>query len=225
MTNRRTKQASSALAILAGIAVGMVLGMGETGEAHTASTYIPDEWAADPYYYFGDIDSPLDGSTAKTSIHAGDDPWNSNSGTWLDFINSGYQDSSVQFTGYACTTGSGTAVWIVTASMSSLGRTNLCTDSGTITRAAIRLDDTRSNWYVGSSSNVPSNQYDLRSVIVHEFGHAGGFLPSTNDGHWDGVGEDCTGTDRETMCGGLPRGTSYKRTIELHENHTFDSAY
>lgn len=37
--------------------------------------------------------------------------------------------------------------------------------------------------------------------------------------------EDCTGSDRETMCEGLQDGTSYKRSIEEHENHTFDSAY
>lgn len=123
----------------------------------------------------------MDDLTAKTSIHAGDDPWNANSGTWLDFINAGYQDESVHWTGSACTTGSGTAVWIVTASINPLGREHTCATSRTITRSVIVLDDTRDNWYVGSSTSVPSDKYDLRSVIVHEFGHAGGFK-----GHWDG---------------------------------------
>ena len=207
------------LALFTGLAFGAALGFGSVSQAHTASTYVPKEWAADPYYYFGDIDSPLDGLTAKTSIHAGDDPWDNNSGTWLDFINSGYQDSSVVWTGSPCTTGSGTALWIVTASISELGIESTCTNATNITRSVIRFDDTRSNWYVGSGT-PSSGDYDLRSVAVHEFGHAAGFA-----GHWDGVGEDCTGTDRETMCSGLPSATTYKRTIESHENHTFDSAY
>ena len=216
-SSKRTKR----LTIAFGLLLGFMLGTNVTSSAHTASTHIPKVWEADPYYYVGNIDSPLNGLAAKTSIHAGADPWIANSGTWLDFINSGYQDESVHWTGAACTTGSGTAVWILTESISSLGSEITCATSTLITRSIFLLDDTRSDWYVKSSSTVPSDKYDLRFVIVHEFGHAGGFAM-----HWEGDGEeDCTGSDRETMCSGLPKGTSYKRSIEEHEDHTFDSAY
>lgn len=219
MTISTSNRLLGVMALLAGFGVGSVVGSTASG-AHTASTYIPLTWASDPDYYFGDLDSPLSGPTPESSLHAGNDPWNANSGTWLDINWGGVYDSSVVWTGSGCTTGYGTRLWVLTHSISNLATESTCGTSTTITRSSIRFDDTRSNWYVGSSSSVPSGQYDLRSVAVHEFGHAGGF-----SGHWDGVGEDCTGSDRETMCSGLPSGTSYKRSIEAHENHTFDSAY
>ena len=220
MSNHRSCSMARFIAVGFGLAIGFVLGGNTIGSAHTASTYIAKEWTFDIWYSFGDIDSPLNTRTAKTSIHAGDDPWDNNSGTWLDFVWSGTEDSSIVYTGNPCTTGWGTRLWIVTQAISPLAYESTCATSTTITRSIIRLDDTRSNWYVGSSSSVPSGRYDLRSSVIHEWGHAGGF-----SGHWDGVGEDCTGSDRETMCSGLPAATSYKRSIELHENHTFDSAY
>lgn len=222
---RLSRTLQFAIALTIGITFGFVLGTSATGAAHPPANQIPKEWESDPYYYFGRIDAPLNGLTAKTSIHYGDNPWDANSGTWLDFHNSGYQDPNVSYTGNPCTTGSGTAVWIVTQSLSNLALTAQCSTTF-IDRAVIRLDDTRNDWYTGASWSVPSTRYDLRSVVVHEFGHAGGFFSvDTAKGHWNGVGEDCTGSDRETMCAGVPKGTSYLRSISTHENHTFDAAY
>lgn len=225
MTFRDASSVRLIACFFAAALVGFALSAAGPVTAHTASTHIPREWTADPSYYFGDINSPLNSATAKQSMHFGDDPWDLNSGTWLDFNWSGVENPMVIWTGNACTTGYGATVWLLTYPISPLAIEATCIGETSILRSVIRFDETRNNWYVGSSSTVPSGQFDLRSVAVHEFGHAGGFSSPENNGHWDGVDEDCTGSDRETMCSATPDGTSYRRSIEEHENHTFDSAY
>lgn len=191
-----------------------------TANAHTVSIYFPKKWASSPTYSFGDIDSPLNTSTAKQSIHTGDNEWDFTNGSSLDFYWNYVEDSSVVWLGGACTTvPSNGQIWIMTYSLSGLASENTCTSGSQITKSTIRLDDTRSNWYTGSSTSVPSGKYDLRSVITHEFGHAGGFA------HLSGS-TICSGSTRQTMCsGGLPTGTSYKRSLESHDKHTFANAY
>lgn len=214
---RSKKMQRFRLGLLAAL-LGFMLGAPSVVSAHTASNYFTTgKWSADPNYYIGSL--PGDSAGSTTAIDKGDEPWDINTGTWLDFHKGG-TDSGVQYlTG--CTTGYGTRpVWITGVSISGLANEYTCYSGSTITRSVITIDSTRSNWYQGTSTSVPSGDVDLISVMVHEFGHAGGFV-----GHWDGVGEDCTGSDRETMCLGTPTGTSYKRSIQLHENHTFDSAY
>lgn len=205
--------------------VGWLLTSTAIVSAHSASTYYVKKWSSDPIYSLGKLDSPLNTSTAKSSIHSGDDEWDFTSGAWLDFNWNFGEDSTVVWLGGACTTVPQSGwLWILTDNISSLGVTSWCTTSTTITKSTIRLDDVGTTWYTGSSSSVPSGQYDLRSVITHEFGHAGGFGVSSGPDHFTGS-SICSGTTRQTMCSGLPTGTSYKRTLESHDEHTFASAY
>lgn len=211
--------ATLAAAVAAFVAAAWLAGPAPV-EAHSASTYYPKKWTADPYYGLGHLDAPLDTSTAKSSIHAGDNPWDGLAGNWLDFLWSGNENPMVMWTGSGCTTPPSDGLWIVSDDISSLAFEATCTSGDRIVRTAIVFDDTGTSWYTGSSTSVPSGKYDLRSVAVHEFGHAEGFA-----GHFSSTDTDCSGSDRNTMCSGLPSGTSYKRTLESHDIHTVEAAY
>ncbi len=206
-------------AVLTFLAAWMLVGS-SAADAHSASARYPKKWSADPTYAFGDLDSPLNTSTAKSSLHFGDNPWDAVSGNWLDFGWSGITDSSVVWLGGACSTAPSNRMWIMTYNLSSLATSNLCTSGSSILRSTIRVDDVGRVWHTSSSSSIASNARDLRSVIVHEFGHAEGFL-----GHFTEPDADCTGSNRQTMCQGLPKGTIYKRTLQGHDKHTVKSAY
>jgi hypothetical protein len=205
-----------ALLFLAGVGIGSHQ---TSASAHTASTYYSSKWTNDPPVAFGRLYSPLDNEQARTSMRYYS-PWNSVSGSTLDFSWSGIYTSVATWNGTACSSGLYSGyVWIFTHDISPLGFTALCLSGSTINRVAIVYDHTRSTWYTGSSSSVPAGRYDLRSVAVHEFGHAGGF-----QGHFTGS-SICTGYTRQTMCGGLPSATSYKRTLASHDIHTVANAY
>lgn len=198
--------------------LGMVLMSASKTSAHSASSWYPLEWpSSTTAFRLGQLDSPLNTSTAKNSIKAGEDPWNATSASH-DFSN-GSEDSSVTWTNSCLTTGYGNQVWIVSDNISWPGATYRC--GGTyLTRVVIVLDDVGISWYTGSGSPGGS-QYDLRSVMTHEFGHAGGFAS-----HWSSSDADCSGSDAETMCvGNPPVGNVYERTLEIHEKHTYDDAY
>jgi hypothetical protein len=94
-----------------------------------------------------------------------------------------------------------------------LGQTQRCTSGSTITRARVFLD-TLDGWYLGSGS--PGGLYDGRSALTHELGHVGGF-----SGHF---ADACSGTIN-TMCPTVAAGTTHMRTLESHDEHTFDGAY
>lgn len=196
--------------------------------AHTASTYYTKTWpcCSDPTYSFGKLDSPLNTTNAKNSIHSGDNEWDFNTDAWLEFNWNYVEDTSVYWKGGACSTAPSNGVWIITYNLSSLGNTKWCVTSTDIVKAVIRLDDVGTDWYTNSSTQVPSGKVDLRSVIVHEFGHAGGFGigGGSNNNHFSGS-SICSGESRQTMCSGIPSGTSYKRSLESHDEHTFASAY
>lgn len=64
-----------------------------------------------------------------------------------------------------------------------------------------------SRWHYGLDENVPSNQYDFVSVVVHELGHGLGFTGSFDieDGDGDATSQDCPNTDSAGFgCWGLP---------------------
>lgn len=87
-----------------------------------------------------------------------------------------------------------------------------------ITKFTLTVDSTR-NWQVGTGSPGP-NEFDLLSLTAHEVGHVTGW-----SGHFDGDSQLCQGSDRPTMCQGQPPGTSYMRSLEAHDTHTFEDAY
>jgi hypothetical protein len=81
-------------------------------------------------------------------------------------------------------------------------------------------------WYrKADPDGIPNRRLDLQSVATHEFGHATGFYWHFNDpGMNTGTGHVCNGGATqadETMCQGLNRGTTEKRTLSDHDLHTF----
>jgi hypothetical protein len=108
--------------------------------------------------------------------------------------------------------------------MGSVGNASLCAGAN-MTKAVIQFDD-NANWYTGSGGPLAS-QYDLRSVAAHEFGHATGFMPSINMGHFSATDAACTVADpnKDTMCAGASPGTVWKRDLASHDIHTVEAAY
>ena len=226
MTARVHSLSARTVVVLAAIAfvVGLAIGTDPPADAHSGSAFFPGTWEADPYYKFGQLEAPLDTTSAKSSLHASDDPWNSVSDSWLDFQQSAGENPHVQWQGSACATAPSNGVWILTDDLpnTAIARENTCYDEDPtiIIKSTIRFDHVGPSWYTGASSSVPSGDKDLRSVAVHEFGHAAGF-----NGHFTGPSV-CKGSTRQTMCPGpLQSGTSYRRTLGNHDAHTIAAAY
>ena len=221
MIDRMCALSTQTVVVLAGIAftAGLAIGAGSSADAHTATAYFTKTWDADPYYAFGQLNAPFNTSEAKYAIHSGDDPWNSVYGSSLDFQWSGNENGHVFWQGTSCSTAPSNGLWIMTDDLGSLAIENTCFEGGAIIKSTIRFDNVGPSWYTGVSTSVPSGESDVRSVSVHEFGHAAGFA-----GHFAGT-PDCSGSSRQTMCANVPSGTSYIRTLESHDKHTIASAY
>lgn len=214
----RTIVALTAIAFV----VGLLVGTEPPVNAHSGSAFFPGTWDADPYFKFGQLEAPFNTNAAKSSIHASDDPWNNVTDSWFDFQQAQGENPHVQWLGTACATAPSNGVWILTDDLpsTSIARENTCYDGDPIIKSTIRFDHVGPNWYTGASSSVPSGKKDLRSVAVHEFGHAAGF-----NGHFTGPSV-CKGSTRQTMCPGpIQSGTSYRRTLGNHDAHTIASAY
>lgn len=182
--------------------------------ADASSTFYPKTWSSDATYNIGHRHSGFRNSNFNTSVQSADDPWDNTSGSWFDFNWGGYDQSVTTWGG--CTTVPSGGLWVGTGAISPLGLESTCTNSSGITRSSITVDRTGRNWHMGSSTSVGSNQHDLRSLLVHEFGHAAGSKHITSG---------CSGSSRPTMCGTLPKGTSYMRSLQSADKDEFADAY
>lgn len=80
--------------------------------------------------------------------------------------------------------------------------------------------DDSENWYLGTGT-PGSNQPDLLSVAVHELGHATGFSK-----HFGAGTSICAlNSKQQTMCPTHLLGSTWQRTLEKHDKHTFSAAY
>lgn len=118
-----------------------------------------------------------------------------------------------------------------------LAVTTVCRD--TTTKEAITFHmivDSAERWFTGEEGSTPvgngiADEFDLFSVLTHEFGHAGGWTyPSSTGGHFR---EDDTSTclvadivaEKQTMCGRIDLESTYGRTLGEHDQHVFVGAY
>lgn len=77
--------------------------------------------------------------------------------------------------------------------------------------------DKAEEWYTGSSTPSYVWQYDFRSAMTHEFGHALG-LNHTQTSR-------CGSSSEPTMCAGLLSGTTYRRSLETDDKNGVSSLY
>jgi hypothetical protein len=87
-------------------------------------------------------------------------------------------------------------------------------------------DDTP--WHHLDNAEVPTGQFDLRGVMVHEFGHALGRINDANDGHFVESDPVCPNTDyavRHTMCPSIDDGRAGWRSLEEHDISVHQDAY
>lgn len=97
-----------------------------------------------------------------------------------------------------------------------MGRHHRCVNSAGLTYSSQVVFNKDVRWYTGTGSPTA---YDLWSVATHEFGHAAGL------GHWTGSSLCPRSSRIHSMCQGSTYRRDYKRSPELHDRHTFQSAY
>lgn len=78
--------------------------------------------------------------------------------------------------------------------------------------------DAAENW--NNEGSPSSNQFDFKSVAVHESMHATGFSR-----HFPNDSAQCSGGGDHTMCPVVTAGTTGWRSLELHDRHTLQNVY
>lgn len=106
-----------------------------------------------------------------------------------------------------------------------------CVNGSAIDRGYVRINSywqSTNQWNLDCDKTPAASEYDLCAVMTHEFGHILGFYD-----HWSESSSMCPGappwnmdlSDRQTMCGVIPTGKTYARTLESHDRGEFDDAY
>lgn len=84
--------------------------------------------------------------------------------------------------------------------------------------------DSGNTWYSGTGSPSTS-ELDFRDTATHELGHATGWTTHFSEGTAECPAPN-TNTSRNTMCvEGGPEGSTWGRTLETHDQHTFQEWY
>lgn len=89
------------------------------------------------------------------------------------------------------------------------------TCGGVYCRFDLKIDTSDAPWYTGTGT-PSSNEYDLLSILTHEFGHATGL------GHSSSL---CSQYGRATMCPSQPRGVTYFRSLEADDRNGLNANY
>lgn len=208
------------LAWLAGRLVGGV----PTATAHTV---VAPTWSDEANVQWR-LDSTravsLSGVGASTSFKAADDPWNAVSGSTLNFVfeaEASLSDKNLASSPCGDTPPvSSVEVFVYGNPQSQHAITWRCPGIVHLEHAYVGVNS-GSTWYVGSGTPL-STQYDLRSSVIHEFGHAAGM-------NIDFTGSALCDPDNDppyhTMCGVGLKGNTWKRTLEEHDRHSLAGFY
>lgn len=111
----------------------------------------------------------------------------------------------------------------------------LCEDlQGNVLTSHITIDRDE-DWYTGTDTEACSFELlelvcftpllDLRGFVAHEVGHFAGFDGPFHNGHFSENHTVCTDEPVHTMCPRGSVGTTEWRSLEIHETHTYQSAY
>jgi hypothetical protein len=102
-----------------------------------------------------------------------------------------------------------------------LGLTQACfTDNGRIRQVETAFDSDRP-WYTGTG-DVPTDKYDAWAVATHEMGHATG---TWYQAHFTGSALCPDNSTDQTMCPSMSMNEARWRSLEWHDEHTFQSNY
>lgn len=211
----------TACLILAALVSGAALGSSVASDAHSTSTFYPIKWSSDRTYGLGYLEPQVNTGDAHSSIHSGAAQWSAVSGAWLDFTFSGNINPMVIWGGSVCSQIGD--VWVISRDLSSLGyvgNTTNCGNGTNLTKSMVQFHDGPSGYWYVAAGTPGGSQYDLRSLASHEFGHSMGF-----SGHFSSTDSTCTQSPIHTMCSGAALGSTYKRSLEVHEKDTFAAAY
>lgn len=215
--------------------VALLASLASGADAHPVGAFYPSKWTANSNVHYNvDNNVPTD---MRNGMHVGLGNWdNLAGGAGPHFINDGELTSLNDYD--PCTGPSilyvreDLGAYIGGSSEATLGLTQLCvvrpsTGTQRVSKFQVTYELTAelggaNGWYKGSGDPGP-NQWDLRSIATHESGHVTGFY-----GHFNELDEACPLTfNRSTMCPGSTgvKGTTWLRSREVHDNHTFNAAY
>lgn len=219
--NRRLARRVATLGVLAAACLQLT---SPPATAHSdLATWYPSGWQErDIYYYFSGSSW---GSIANIANRARDgaNQWNMLNEGGFRFVDSGARtldpsscnnanENGVFWQGFD---GVGGKVAVVYNCVYS-------TAPGRIFSSRVIFDGAEPNWYVGTGT-PPSTSIDMWSVSTHEWGHAAG-----HSKHWDDGGQAALcpfSVYRESLCSSIPTGTTYMRSTEPHDEHTFGARY
>ena len=206
---------------LLAIALGVCAVMAVTAPAgaHKAARfYKTGKWATGQNVTYGFTPSVPTGAIRDRTVEAAD-TWNA-LGEPMRFERAG--DYPADFDPYLCHADyqNGIHVARIDGNGGTLARAMTCWyDTKRMSTFQLVYDGSES-WHTGLDA-PGGRQPDLLSVAVHEFGHATGFSK-----HFGAGAAICTvKSTQHTMCPSHLFGSTWQRSLEKHDKHTFAAAY
>lgn len=216
------------------VSLGLILGL-KPAEAHSAAVMFPRVWAANSNVNYsidnnietgkrGAINFGMNGYSDRADGRSPNFVYQGIVNAFNDFNPCGLPGRIFQSDPATMTTRFGTGTLAATTTCVPAGQTRIQHFQITfVTDPQGAGYGTSTGWYLGN--DAPGNtQSDLRSTAIHEAGHVAGSI------HFDeGDATVCpeVNDDRATMCPGRLAnvGTTYRRSLNVHDVHTIQGAY
>jgi hypothetical protein len=205
------------LVVAAAACAGLLAG---TASAHPPADFYKYKWPTTSVAYGYTPSVPT--GAFRTAVDSGASQWSAVPNATLDFVHG--SDFGSNFNYSTCSSGgNGIHYDAIDGTNGVLGRTFTCMDGGGNITSFQTVFDTSENWY--TATGTPSgSQADLASVAAHELGHATGFGQGAPNSHFSGTICD-PNSAQQTMCPAHLLGSTWQRTLEDHDQHTFAAAY
>lgn len=207
------------LAALALVATGLLALVVGPASAHTPSDYFAYKWntATVTYGY-----TPSVPSGWRAAIDNAANQWSKVKNANFDYQHGSDYGSNYDYS--TCSGKNGIHVAAIDGRNGVLGKTFTCFNgAGQITSFNTAFDSAES-WYTGTGT-PGSSQPDLISVAAHELGHGTGFGMGAPNGHFGGSELCPNDSSQQTMCPSHTLGTTWQRSLEKHDKHTFNGFY